>query len=278
MNRFAASFLVVFGELAFGGTLALSIPPFFQVERGFYKSSAGVYLAAGLFDAIGLAMLAGRAQPSALPSRAGLWASAALWGVFCLVLGAYLYTLWTERGYLRARAYTVALACGLGAVIASVLAIAPAPAGVLFTLSYCLSAIASSLVLGLVSGGLMFGHWYLIDPNLPVEYLRGLVRMLGIALVAELAVVALIVGVLGLFGSAPARAAVRALLGAHMPLLGMRLGLGPAASIALVWMTWRTLEVPQTMAATGLLYITLMSVIVGELLGRFIMFRTALPL
>jgi hypothetical protein len=32
------------------------------------------------------------------------------------------------------------------------------------------------------------------------------------------------------------------------------------------------------MAATGLLYIAIMSVIVGEMLGRFILFRTAVPL
>lgn len=278
MNRFAASFILVFGELAFGGTLALSIPPFFKVERGFYKSSAGVYLGAGLLNAIGLAMLAARAQPSSQPSPAGLWAAAGVWGAFCLVLGAYLYTLWTDSGYLRARSYTLTLACGLAAVIVSVLTIEPASAGFLLVLSYCLSAIASSLVLGLVSAGLMFGHWYLIDPNLPVDYLRSLVRLLGFALIADLAVLVLIVGALGLFGSGGAGAAVGTLLGSHMPLLEMRLLLGPVASIALVWMALRTLEIPQTMAATGLLYIALMSVMVGELLGHFIMFRTAVPL
>jgi hypothetical protein len=54
--------------------------------------------------------------------------------------------------------------------------------------------------------------------------------------------------------------------------------LGPVASIVLAWMCWQTLKIPQTMAATGLLYIALMSVVVGEMLGRFILFRTALPL
>ena len=37
---------------------ALAIPPFFNVERGFYKSSASVYLAASLTTAIGLGFLA----------------------------------------------------------------------------------------------------------------------------------------------------------------------------------------------------------------------------
>ncbi len=58
MTRFAACFILVFGELAWGGLFALAIPPFFNVERGFYKSSASVYLAASITTAVGLGLLA----------------------------------------------------------------------------------------------------------------------------------------------------------------------------------------------------------------------------
>jgi len=60
--------------------------------------------------------------------------------------------------------------------------------------------------------------------------------------------------------------------------MASRMLFGPAASIALAWMCRQTLKIPHTMAATGLLYVTLMSVLVGEMLGRFILFRTAIPL
>jgi hypothetical protein len=43
-------------------------------------------------------------------------------------------------------------------------------------------------------------------------------------------------------------------------------------------MIWKTLQIPQTMAATGLFYIAILSVLVGELMSRFILFRTSLPL
>ena len=46
-----------------------------------------------------------------------------------------------------------------------------------------LTAITSALVLGLVSGAMLFGHWYLIDLEMPVDYLRTFVRLLGIVLV-----------------------------------------------------------------------------------------------
>ena len=68
------------------------------------------------------------------------------------------------------------------------------------------------------------------------------------------------------------------LFASHLGLLAVRLILGPIATIVLVWMCWQTLKIPQTMAATGLLYIAVMSVLVGEMLGRFILFRTAIPL
>jgi hypothetical protein len=68
------------------------------------------------------------------------------------------------------------------------------------------------------------------------------------------------------------------LFASHSGLLAVRLLLGPIATIILVWMWLADAEIPQTMAATGLLYIAVMSVLVGEMLGRFIMFRTAIPL
>ncbi|HYA34702.1 MAG TPA: hypothetical protein VEF03_03735, partial [Candidatus Binataceae bacterium] len=73
-------------------------------------------------------------------------------------------------------------------------------------------------------------------------------------------------------------AAVASLFDSHAGLLSARIILGPVATGALIWMCWHTLKIPQTMAATGLLYIAVLSVLVGEMLGRFIMFRTALPL
>jgi hypothetical protein len=51
--------------------------------------------------------------------------------------------------------------------------------------------------------------------------------------------------------------------------------LGP---LVLSWMIWRTLLIPHTMAATGLFYIALLGVFVGEILSRQILALTSLPL
>ena len=277
MTRFAACFILVFGELAWGGLFALSIPPFFKVERGFYKSSASVYLAASLTTAIGLGLLALRGGASVGPGASSLWTAAALWTLTSAAIAVYLYTLWTENGLLRSRAYALSLGLGLIALIANVMLLMPPGFGAVAAIAYALTAITSALVLGLVSGAMLFGHWYLIDPNLPVDYLRSFVRFLGAALVADLVALGLVLGALSLLGGGAA-AAVRDLVRSDMAILIFRLAIGPVASLVLAWMCWQTLKIPQTMAATGLLYITVMSVLVGELLGRFILFRTSIPL
>ena len=277
MTRFAACFILVFGELGFGGIFALSIPPFFNVERGFYKSSASVYLAAAIVTAVGLGCLALRGGAPEGPSAESLWVGAALWMVATLSLAGYLHTLWTEDGLLRARFYLASLSLGLVAVIAGVMILMPRGFGVVGAVTYALTAVTSSLVLGLTSCAMLFGHWYLIDLEMPVDYIRSFVRILGMVLIADLVALGLAVA-LPLLAGGPGGAAVHELFRAHLGLLAVRIILGPIATIILVWMCWQTLKIPQTMAATGLLYIAIMSVIVGEMLGRFILFRTAVPL
>ncbi|MGB8413470.1 MAG: hypothetical protein WCE23_11675 [Candidatus Binatus sp.] len=278
MTRFAACFILVFGELAWGGLFALAIPPFFNVERGFYKSSASVYLAASLTTAIGLGLLALRAGAAGGPGAGSLWMAASLWTLSSAAVAVYLYTLWTENGLLRARSYALGLGLGLVALIANVLILMPRGFGAVAAVAYGLTAITSALVLGLVSGAMLFGHWYLIDLEMPVDYLRTFVRLLGIALVADLVALGLAIAMPAVLGSVNAAAAVHELFATHLGLLGFRLLLGPVATIVLVWMCWQTLKIPETRAATGLLYIAVMAVLVGEMLGRFILFRTGIPL
>ena len=251
MTRFAACFILVFGELAWGGLFALAIPPFFNVERGFYKSSASVYLAASLTTAIGLGLLALRGGASAGPGAGFLWTACALWTLSSAAVCVYLYTLWTEQGLLRSRAYAAGLGLGLIALIANVMLLMPPGFGAVAAFAYILTAITSSMVLGLVSGAMLFGHWYLIDLDMPVDYLRTFVRLLGIVLIADLIALGLAIGMPAILGSASASAAVHDLFASHSGLLAVRLLLGPIATIILVWMCWQTLKIPQTMAATG---------------------------
>jgi hypothetical protein len=97
-------------------------------------------------------------------------------------------------------------------------------------------------------------------------------------LIVYLSVLIFAAGLFLVVGSESTRSGLSHLWTDHRALLGLRLALGPLASLLLAYMIWRTLQIPQTMAATGLFYIATLAALVGEFLGRFILFRTGLPL
>ena len=273
MSQFSACFLLVFGQLAVGGIAALAVPPFAVLERGFYKSSSSVFLASAVVYLAGRAALVARAAP--VPGRAVL--ELVLWSGFTAVTACYVYSLWHDARRLRARAYALALLLGILALSASGAAyrVGPAlsPAAVLYPLAF----LTGALVLGAVATGMLLGHWYLIDLGLSIEPMRRLFRYFVGTLVAHVTVLALTILVMAV-GPEPATAAVGTLWHDHGALLAARFVLGPLATLALGLMIHRTLQIPQTMAATGLFYIAILFVLVGELLGRLILFRTSLPL
>ncbi|TMA38043.1 MAG: DUF4175 domain-containing protein [Deltaproteobacteria bacterium] len=273
MSDFSDCFLLVFGQLAVGGLAALAVPPFSVLQRGFYKSSACVFLGCALLFLAGKAALVVRA--GGVPPARGL--ELALWSVFAASSAVYLAALWREEPRLRARAYPAALFLGVAALFASagVHRLGPllSPAAVLYPLSFLTGALA----LGAVATGMLLGHWYLIDLGLSIEPLQRLFRYFVAVLILHLAVLAVTLAVMGL-APGPGTAAVTSLWHEHRSLLAARFLLGPLAALGLGYLIDRTLRIPQTMAATGLFYIAILAVMVGELLGRLILFRTSLPL
>lgn len=273
MSEFSDCFLLVFGQLAVGGIVGLAVPPFATLERGFYKSSAAVFVACvGLFLAgkIGLVVRAGGTSPG----RAG---EIALWGAFTVATAVYLATLWGDSGRARARAYTAALLLGLVALTDSALLYRIGPLLSLATLLYPAAFLTGALVLGAVATGMLLGHWYLIDLGLSLMPLQRLFRYFVTVLILHIGVLAVTLVVMAL-GPGPGTSAVATLWHEHGALLAARLVFGPLAALGLGWMIDRTLRIPQTMAATGLFYIAILAVMVGEMLGRLILFRTSLPL
>jgi hypothetical protein len=273
-DAFARCYLLVFGQLAVGGFMALTAPPFHELERGFYKSSGAVYLGSGLISFAGLLTLA-LESPSVSWQR---WFELGTWAAFCLAAGAYVASLWGEGVALRARTFTLTLLTGVIAATTSAEAYRLSGIVSLETVLYPLNLLLAALCLGATSTGMMLGHWYLIDTGLPIEPLMRIFRLFVASLALQAAVGAVSLGLLWIAGSPETAQQLRLLFDDHSTLLLARIATAPLAAAGLAWMIWRTLLVPQTMAATGLFYIATLSVIVGELLGRFILFRTSLPL
>jgi len=270
---FSACFLLVFGQLAVGGLAALAVPPFSVLERGFYKSSAGVFLGcavAFLMGKIALAVRAGGPGP-------GTTVEIALWAAFTIATATYLAALWGDSGARRARTYTTALFLGIAALTASASLHRLGPGWSATSLLYPLAFLTGALTLGAVATGMLLGHWYLIDLGLSIVPLQRLFRYFVTVVLLHLFVLAVTATAMGLTPG-PGATAVATLWQQHAPLLAARLVLGPLAALGLGYMIHRTLQIPQTMAATGLFYIAILFVLVGEMLGRLLLFRTSLPL
>jgi len=278
MDLFARCFLLVFAQLYVGGLLALSVPPFHAIERGFYKSTAAVYLGAGVLAFLGrLALLV---WPSANPPPvdAAQAAELLLWGVSITGGAAYVRCLWSEQFQLRARAYVTAWMAGVLALIAGAQSFRLASSLSIETVLYPLNFVAAALVLGSVTAGMLLGHWYLIDRDLSLEPFFRIFRFFVFTLIVQAGLLVVSCVLLPVFGAQASSAELARLFHEHATLLTVRVLLSPVATAGLAWMIWKTLQIPQTMAATGLLYIAILSVLVGELMGRFILFRTSLPL
>jgi hypothetical protein len=256
-----------------GGVAALAVPPFAVLQRGFYKSSASVFLGAALAYLAGDVSLALDARPLG----AGRVLEIALWGAFTAATAVYLASLWDEAPSRRARAYPIALLLGIAALSASATAYRLGPVLSPGTILYPLAFLTGALALGAVTTGMLLGHWYLIDLGLSLAPMRRIFRYFVLTLVLHVAVLALTLGVMAV-GPSAGTAAVASLWRDGGVLLALRFVLGPLAALALGWMIHRTLQIPQTMAATGLFYIAILFVLVGEILGRLILYRTSLPL
>ncbi|MEX2247489.1 MAG: hypothetical protein WEC75_12480 [Dehalococcoidia bacterium] len=144
-----------------------------------------------------------------------------------------------------------------------------------------LSIAAGTLAVGAVVGAMTLGHWYLVTPRLPRQPLEELTLVLLAAIALQ--AVLLIINV-----SIPVREAPEATaflgstsLGAN-PAFWLRIGIGLLFPAALTYMSYVSSKgYPANenamMSATGLLYIAVGAVLVGELLARGLLFLTGVP-
>ncbi|HWP64448.1 MAG TPA: hypothetical protein VNO26_00885 [Candidatus Limnocylindria bacterium] len=273
MSRFSECFFLVFGQLAAGGALALAVPPFRVLDRGFYRSSGGIFAGFALAFALAYGVL--NWQVGGLAGRTGV--ELALWGAFAALFTAYVALLWGERALLRARLYSASLLLGVLALWVSAGAFVPPSFSGAITWVYPLPFLTAAASLGAVATGMLLGHWYLIDLGLSIDPLARLLRFFMWTTALHLVVLGLVLGSASASGG-PAAEAAAALFTEHRALFAARVLLGPVPALAIAWLIHRTLQIPQTMAATGLFYVAILFVMVGEMLGRLVLYQTGLPL
>jgi len=275
MQSFSSNFLIFFYQIALGGLFALAATPFHELDRAFYKSTGGVLLVLALIG------LWGESQfywQTANPDPAiAISAGFLLHGIFVICLAAYVASLWTERQYFRARSFSWAILTGFGGLTLSGITSVPEPAVSWEMLLYPVSVLLSALLLGGVTVGMLIGHWYLIDTGQSIKPFVRIYKFFVITLLLQSGFFLLSFLLIYYAGAPTSMAGLKALWTKQSNLLMSRIVIGQAAPLVLSWMIWRTLQIPHTMAATGLFYIALLGVFVGEILGRQILTLSSLP-
>jgi hypothetical protein len=127
-------------------------------------------------------------------------------------------------------------------------------------------AIASIALLGSVNLAMLLGHWYLVVRGMPIDPLK---RLTIATLAAAILKIALVLVVVIVAWPPPALKDI---------FFWMRSGWGLLGPLALFPMVWGTVKLRSTMAATGILYVDVVAVIIGEVLGGWLSALAHLPL
>ena len=276
MRDFPSSFLLFFYQIALGGLFGLAFTPFNELDRAFYKSTGGVLFVIALLGFWGKTNLYLQSISKSFSWIVAAEALAHL--LFVVFFACYIISLWGERRLFRARTFAACIFSGLAGIFLSAHSFYEAPIGSIETLIYPLSFFLSCLLLGSVTVGMLIGHWYLIDTGQTLDpfvrvfkfFVISLAVQSGFSLVAFLS--------LHFLGTGQSVVEIERLWTDHSTLLITRIVIGYLGPLVLSWMIWRTLLIPHTMAATGLFYIALLGVFVGEILSRQILALTSLPL
>ncbi len=132
------------------------------------------------------------------------------------------------------------------------------------------SNISSGLLLGLTTASMLLGHWYLNSPTMQLAPLRRLLLAMGAAVLFQAVVSALGLACELNYAS---QFSVQTIL-----FLVLRWSFGLVGVAALAWMAWETLKIPNTQSATGILYVAVIGVFVGELTAQLLSANSAFPL
>jgi hypothetical protein len=122
-------------------------------------------------------------------------------------------------------------------------------------------ALSSVALLGSVNLAMLLGHWYLVVRGMGIEPLKRLTIATLAGVIARIIVVTAALIVPGVWTAVAVRQGI---------FFWMRAGWGLVGPLALFPMVWGTVKIRSTMAATGILYVEVVAVVIGEVLGGWL--------
>lgn len=237
-------------RLAFGLALAMLLTSPVKVTAGFFRNH--------LYVVLGLAFLAFLVV---FGSMAG---SVALGAALLSYVGSVCYLYQSIRSG-RVVLGLVSLITLVGVLLGTPqLVDSVSPLALVLWLS---DGPTSGLLLGVTLGAMLLGHWYLNTPSMQMAPLRQLLALMVAALFLRMLVCGIGLGATCMEGPIPAPWFVV-----------LRWVTGLASPLVMAWMVERTLRIPNTQSATGILYVAAVTVFTGELMSQLLSVTTTYPL
>ena len=236
----------------------------------FFRFNAGT---ASLLIAIAFTMRPAGPEPS---SGLHLAAMSTL-----VVAEAALVVYWATIGRMLAKIRPLvlwtAIIAGLVAVSLQALEVSAGAPGLMPVLTIA-SFLSSVALLGGACGAMVLGHWYLVVPSLDVVHLQSIVR-LHIVSMAVRAVVVLAAVIVAIVTWQPGMGPnfERYILSTGGIFFWQRILFGLVGPAVLAYLTWETAKIQSTQSATGILYVDFFTVIVGEVLAKYLLLSTNIP-
>ena len=266
-------FYIVFSQLAVGGLALLLLIPKDLVGRGFYRLMALIYLLVMVFARCANLAISGKSISFSNFFLAWQGHDSIFVLVFSALLLLYTITLWLKQSPINRLLLIAGTICGVIWTVYSAQSygeLIDIPAGRLL-----LSAqfVVSAVLLGSVNSGMWFGHWYLVTPNLPVIHLKRFNQIFLVSLILSISFFILNVCLRW------QAAEVNPLNFFHQVAFWLRILIGFGGSVLLYIIIWDCLRdksiqrdvVGATRAATGFLYIAMLTVFIGEFCGRLLL-------
>jgi hypothetical protein len=276
----AGAFLTLLAQLSVGGLAAMLLVPMEGIGWGFYRTTTGIYLGLAvlaLWIRIWLLShgLASGATWAELAASAPLPGTAALLAAGALTL-AFLVSLWGKHPVRSRRLLWGAGLAGFAGLGLDAIGLGhdgSALAGPVLLANSWLS----SALLGLTFTGMLLGHWYLNEPGLPTRHVRRMAHWFLVAVLAQ-GLFPVAHGLVAVLAADPGRAGqLLRVIPDHPILVGARVLIGIVATLVVALIIRNTLRIPNVQSATGFFYIAILTVLLGEVLGRALWLFTGMP-
>lgn len=207
----------------------------------------------------------------------------ALFALDCAEAALVLYWATIGRMLAKVRPVIVAIAVlgGLAAVVLQAIDVS-ADRSVAVQVLTVASFLTSAAMLGGACTAMILGHWYLVIPSLQVSHLQSIVR----GHIASMATRVVVVGVAVWCALSTSIFRPDGDLGPSFRhyitsvdgiFFWQRVLFGLAGPAVLSYLTWETAKIRSTQSATGILYVDFFTVVVGEVLAKYIVLATHVP-